>query len=179
MRLEAQIAAKFGKDLYFVDTTHNATKFTFKSGPIVSPDCFGKNAPCGLFQIPDKEGNAVDQTLSECKLDYEYAIAATDGGKAWAKPTANRKQINLKDTWHNNKNAKLCAVLAKDPLKFRQHYRQAVYDFTTEEASSVIFDKLMENAKGTRAEAYVTKFYLFKEKRCFTYEGRHFSCTLK
>ena len=44
-----KIAAKYGKDLYFMDTTHSATKFTFKSRPIVTLDCFSKNGPCGLF----------------------------------------------------------------------------------------------------------------------------------
>ena len=42
-KLEMQIAVTYEKDLYFMDTTNNATKSTFKSGPIVSLDC-------GLFR---------------------------------------------------------------------------------------------------------------------------------
>ena len=39
-KLETQIAATCVKDLYFMDTIHNITKFTLQSGPIVSPDYF-------------------------------------------------------------------------------------------------------------------------------------------
>ena len=41
-KLEQGITTSYGSYLYFMDTTHNTTKFTLKSGPIVPPDCFGE-----------------------------------------------------------------------------------------------------------------------------------------
>ena len=64
-------------------------------------------------------------------------------------------------------------------MKFKRPYREALCDFMTEDELSIVFEKLMENAKGTQAEAYITICCLFKEKRGFTYAGRHFICTFK
>ena len=47
------------------------------------------------------------------------------------------------------------------------------FNFMTEDELSETFDKLMANAKGTGAEAYITKFRKFKEKRCFIYVERY------
>lgn len=78
-KLELLIAKQYGRDIYFMDTTFNATKFVLKTGPVVSVDCFGLSAPCGLFQVPEEESDAIDQVLTELSLDVKGAGAGTDG----------------------------------------------------------------------------------------------------
>ena len=43
-------------------------------------------------------------------------------------------------------------------MKSKRHCRKALYNFMIEDELSEIFDKLMANATGTGAEAYITTF---------------------
>ena len=80
----------YGCQLYFVDTTVNTTKTDLKTGPIVTPDCFGMTAPAGIFQMPEEDSDGVDTALSDLSAYDPSVLAATDRGTAWESPNGDR-----------------------------------------------------------------------------------------
>lgn len=48
-----------------IDTTFNATRTSLKTGPVVTSDCFGFTAPCGIFQAPEEDAEATDVALTD------------------------------------------------------------------------------------------------------------------
>lgn len=49
--LEVLNAQVYSGDAVFMDTTHNATTYNFKTGPPSVIDCFGHTAPVGICQV--------------------------------------------------------------------------------------------------------------------------------
>ena len=105
MPIEVLNAWAYGIDAYWVDTTHNATRFGFKTGPTSVPDWGGLVAPSGIFQVPEEETEAMKTRLIGLELDTPGATSCTDGGAAWPAIVEEFKQKQVEDTWHNDKNA--------------------------------------------------------------------------
>ena len=116
--LEVLNARAYAKDGVFVDTTHNATKYSFKTGPPAVVDCFGHSTPCGMFQVPEEEIDSVASLLKLLELDVVGATCCTDGGAAWSEVARKLGMHHIEDTWHNNKNGdEKAAVLTDRKIK--------------------------------------------------------------
>ena len=148
--LEKKLQLKYGSDVYFCDTTHNATKCMFKTGPIGVIDCFGKTAPGGIMQIPEEGGDVVDECLDQLGYNHPGTVAATDGGLAWPAPIEKRRQIHVEDTWHNMKNAtEISGRYTLNPQKFRDDVGTALYRKMPLEELDVHLEQMRVYTAGT------------------------------
>ena len=103
--LEVANARIYGKDAIWVDTTHNATKYMFKTGSPTGVDWGGLNCPDGMFQVPEEEIEICTNCLIGLELDAPDATCNTDGGSAWPAMVQSLGQRHTEDTFHNDSNA--------------------------------------------------------------------------
>ena len=54
-KIEKELVDQYGKHLFFMDTTANTTKYSFRNSPAVGIDCFGKLCLMGtsLIEVED------------------------------------------------------------------------------------------------------------------------------
>ena len=62
--LEVLNARIYAKDAVWVDTTHNATKYIFKTASPTGVDWGGLNCPYGMFQVTEEKKSTVVQPVS-------------------------------------------------------------------------------------------------------------------
>ena len=120
--LEVLNARAYANDAVFVDTTHNASSYSFKTGPPAVIDFFGHSAPCGMFQVQEEEIDSVAEMMRSLELDALGATCCTDGGAAWPEIAQKFRQFHVEDTWHNNENGgkKAASLSSKtDKNKFK------------------------------------------------------------
>ena len=177
--ISVQLAEAYGDDSYYVDTTHKATKWGFKTGPVSVVDAFGHTAPAGIFQVPEEEIDLVLWCLRNINLASVGAVAATDGGSAWPAVVEELHQVHVEDTWHNVENAIKKSSQAPDPSAFRTDASSVLYDDLGEAGLDSKLLQMAQYAKGTGIERWVDDVSTGKVKKCFTYTGRHFICSLK
>ena len=177
--MSLELAKLYGADSYFLDTTHKATRWALKTGPISVIDAFGYTAPAGIFQVPEEEIETVLWCLRNLSLTAPGAVAATDGGSAWPAVIDELGQVHVEDTWHNNENAIKKSSEAPNPAQFRADARSALYDDLGETELDTKLMSMALYARGTGVERFVSDLSKGKEKKCFTYTGKHFICSEK
>ena len=111
-------ARAYANDAVFVDTTHKATSYNYKTGPPAVIDCFGHSAPCGMFQVPEEEIDSVADMMRFLELDVLGATCCTDGGHAWPEIAKKFRQFHIEDTIHG--------TTARMEIKRLPHYRTRV-----------------------------------------------------
>ena len=100
--IEASLARYYGRDCVWQDTTHNATKYNYKTGPLSVVDAFGLNAPAGIYQVPQESHNLCLDRTRDLELDCPYATTCTDGGSAWPIMCQQMNHSHAEDTFHND-----------------------------------------------------------------------------
>ena len=65
-----------------MDTIHNETKFTLKTGPVLVADWSVHNTRSGVIQVPEEKIEFVENRVQDLGLDIPGSTAGTDGGSA-------------------------------------------------------------------------------------------------
>jgi hypothetical protein len=184
--LEVANARVYGKDAVWVDTTHNATKFNLKTGPVSVADWGGNVAPAGLYMVREEEIELCKRMQAQLELDVTGATCGTDGGTAWPEIVREFDQRHIEDTFHNDKNGELKA--AKLPQKARSKFSGLKYSVlylvhTPEELTDKFCEmrKLVGECNGEYKEllSWIDRIEKGQEIRAATHTTKHFCCSLK
>ena len=180
--IEVLNARTYGQDVIWSDTTHNATKYSFKTGPIGSVDWGGHTAPVGLLQVPEEEVELLVQQMIHLELDVPNTVHGTDGGSAWPGVTEELDHIWVEDTFHNDKGSdkKLEGMSKADKTTFQAKKQRALYNVMPE----AVLDELLQEMGDLAVSSPVTSRWVSrlkdgKERCCATYTTKHFICSLK
>ena len=176
--LEVLNARVYGVDAIFMDTTHNATKYSFKTGPPSVIDCFGNTAPVGICQVREEEIDSMEQMLAALELNAPGATLATDGGSSWSEVAQSHNQHHIEDTWHNNENGDEKANVIsnkKDKARFKELKNKVLYHILSDDELDSAFDEMrviagdnvslmnwikrIDNGRTLRTATYTTKFF--------------------
>ena len=188
--LEVLNARTYANDAVFVDTTHNATSYSYKTGPPAVIDCFGHTAPCGMFQVPEEEIDSVAELMRLLELDVLGATCCTDGGPAWPEIARMFRQPHIEDTWHNCENGgkKAASLSSKEAKKkFGQLKNKVLYQVLDQQELSDAFSEMrllavsangsdelgrwidrMEEGQTLRTATHATKFFSCSAKGCLS-----------
>ena len=182
--LEVLNARVYGGDAVFIDTTHNATTYSFKTGPPSVIDCFGHTAPAGICQVREEEIDSMVDMLDALQLNAPGATLATDGGPAWPEVARVHRQHQIEDTWHNCENGDTkAAVLSnkKNKDRFKELKSKALYQvFSPEELLDDIFTEMRSLAGGNDILLnYVIRMDHGRKVRAATHTTKVFSCSEK
>jgi len=119
----------YGGDSFWVDSTHNGTKYTLKTGPVSVCDWGGLVAPAGIFQVPEEEIEILTGVLIDMELNTPKGTMCTDGGPAWQTVAKVFDKNQVEDTFHNDKNGdkKAAALKRDDKRKFKDMKYKLLY----------------------------------------------------
>ena len=158
--LEKKLAQVYGDDIYFLDTTHKACQFILKTGPLKSVDCFGMNAPIGIFQVPQEDGLSVHDRLTHLGLNAANTSARTDAARAWDYPIVEcRKQSHTHDPHHLQQTAQEICDSSYDSLEFPSDVNDALYSFVMNvNGLEKHLEGMVTKSKGTGVEKWVASF---------------------
>jgi sentrin-specific protease 1 len=98
--LEAKLSSTYGKELFFLDGTHNVTKYVLRAIPPISIDCFGFTCPMGMALVEAEDHESVSNVLSIFSLTHPGSVAITDRALAWELPMKEAGIVHFYDTWH-------------------------------------------------------------------------------
>ena len=180
--LEVLNARTYGKDVSWIDTTHNATKFMLKTGPPSVVDWGGLTAPAGIFQVPEEEIEVCKLMLARLELNVPGASNNTDGGAAWPAIVLEFAQHHVEDTFHNDKNAgkKLSGLSTIARNQFMEMKYHVLYTVMTEEELSEYFARMRDIIKGhVETRNWINHIEKGKESRTATYTTKFFICSNK
>jgi hypothetical protein len=175
-------ARVYGKDAVWVDTTHNATSFSFKTGPLSVVDWGGNVAPAGIYQVMEEEIHACQDMQVGLELDAPDATCCTDGGSAWPGIVCNLHLRHVEDTFHNEKNAELHASSLPKNVKdqFKNLRSQALYSVMSPARLTALFTTMREVVgENSGCLNWIKRVEEGKEQRTATYTTRNFCCSDK
>ncbi len=82
-KIESELAQTYGKRLYYLDGTHNTTRYVLKAVPPQSIDCFGYTCPLGLSLVSSESHEYVRDVITNLGLSsYKNATVITDRAPA-------------------------------------------------------------------------------------------------
>ena len=183
--LEVLLARAYGPDAVMVDTTHNATTYSFKTGPPGVIDWGGHTAPCGIMQVMEEEIDSVGGMLRVLELDVPGATLMTDGGSSWPEIARQHRQPHVEDTFHNSENAdaKAKKLRKNDEDKFSQLKTMVLYTVLEEDELDAVFAEMREVAQCADDNGellrWVDRMEDGKTFRTATYSTRHMCCSEK
>jgi hypothetical protein len=183
--LEVLLARAYGPDAVIVDTTHNATTYSFKTGLPGVIDWGGHTAPAGIMQVMEEEIDSVGSMLRVLELDVPGATLMTDGGSSWPEIARQHRQPRVEDTFHNSENAdaKAKKLRKNDQDKFGQLKKKVLYTVLEEDELDAVFAEMREVAQ--RADdngelmRWIDRMEDGKTFRTATYSTRHMCCSEK
>jgi hypothetical protein len=144
--LEVWSARVYGQDAVYCDTTHNATKYKYKTGPIAVVDWGGHTAPAGMLQVPEEQIDVLVQLLKYMELDTPGSNICTDGGSAWPGIAEELKLNHVEDTYHNDKGAdkKLDGMSKDTKEKFIALRKRVLYEVMDEAVLETVLQEMLQ-----------------------------------
>ena len=131
-RIESDLVKCYGKHLFYLDSTHNTTRYVLKAVPPQSIDCFGFTCPLGLCLIPSESHDYARSVVFNLGLNNPGCTVVTDRAPAWSVPLDEIEARHIYDTFHFNRDIQTHKSDQHD--KFMLDMRMAVFNvFSTEE----------------------------------------------
>lgn len=181
--IEVLNARVYGSLAYWVDTTHNATRFGLKTGPTSGCDWAGFVAPTGFFQVHEEEIESCGKHIKSLELDTPMATCCTDGGQAWPAIVKELNQNHVEDTFHNDKNAdkKASGLSKQNRSTFRKMKYNALYSvFSPPEELDEHLKKMLDvTEENDECKNWVKRIAKGKEIRTATHTTKLHICSLK
>jgi hypothetical protein len=125
-KIESDLVQTYGKRLFYLDGTHNTTRYVFKAVPPQSIDCFGYTCPLGLSLIQSESHDYVRAVLRNLGLsNFPGCTVITDRAPAWSVPLQEVKGYHIYDSFHFNRDITSHSSNHRD--QFMKDMRKAVF----------------------------------------------------
>ena len=168
----------YGKYLYFMDMTHDCTKYKLRLCPPAIVCGLGMTTIIGCGLSPGEEVEKIDWILDNFHLNMPNAVVCTDRGPGWDNPILKRKQIQVFDCWHFGVDArKAKGGLGYFAGKFVSEMNHAMYhDFGTEIKLLQFIDGIISNLPdSSKAKKLAETMKDERKKLCRTCKGEYFT----
>ena len=175
MPLEAKLNEVFGRHVSFIDTTHDGCKYMLKTGPSATVCCFGLTAPIGIMQIPEEDGQSIDECFEILQFNEPERLIRSDGGSGWPYPCEERRsQHRTEDPNHFHRNYLQASGKAPNPEEFMRDMGKALYGYTMDiDGLEKHLLELLEKYSKTGVSGLVKSLHKHRVKRCFAYTCMH------
>ena len=140
--LELALANKYGRKIFFLDSTHNCTRHYLKVCPPSGIDCFGFQCGFGLTTFDVEASQDVKICLVDLSLNKKGAVAGVGRAPGWDEPFALFEIIKVHDTWHFGKDVTTGGSGLADKFKADKNKSNKAMncDFWTTEKLGFIFE---------------------------------------
>ena len=185
VHLQHQIATKlvkqYGRHLFYMDTTANTTRYSFKNYPAIGMDCFGSLCPLGNSLIEVEDHSCIENCLLVLGLNNAGACCGTDRAPGWKIPLEKCSIKHFYDTWHFSRNAfQAAGGSSQIALDFRSSVNKALYtnfNDTKETLNEYLFKFLGTLKSGSPKHNLVKELIFDQTKLCYTHTGKMFICS--
>jgi len=182
--LERELADWYGRRLFYMDSTHNMTRYYLRALPPSGMDCLGHICSFGIALIEGETIATTRESLQRFGLDNPGASAGTDGAPGWVVPLEEAGINQFLDTFHSQRNVDDSkGGLGNKANEYVRALKSALtFDFGTDERLVSHLQSTIDNLAGDSKSAshtMATKILENRKKMCFTHVGNLFICSEK
>lgn len=181
--IERELAETYGRHLFYLDSSHEMTRYHLRALPPSGMDCLGHICSFGIGLIDGENIPTTRESIRRFSLDNEGANAGTDGAPGWVVPLQEAGINQFLDTFHSQRNIDECkGGLGKNSKEYVKCLKTALTgDFGSDDRLVSHLESARQLAGGPKSssEAMIDKILNNRKKMCYTHVGELFICSDK